>query len=298
MEFPPGANANGANNAADLDHGANANLTPSKTRAGAARHRRNSGRQQQQPLAAAAAAPPPIPSLPPPIPSLADTSAHFQPPQQPHPPPHPMFQHYHARDSPSVQPAANFLAPTSASAVSSATRRRATAAQGATANMAAATAVSPVAAAAASPSPVRARGRRGRQMPWDSDLSDMRRESAAVAKLNKLLSSTPAPACSYRVRRSVGMGTFSTVYLAEKKAEAAGAAPTHPEGDAAEASSKGEKSKQQQQRQQQQQPPHPERIAIKHLIPTSSPDRILMEVECLRLCHGQHVRFFHPTSRS
>jgi cell division control protein 7 len=63
----------------------------------------------------------------------------------------------------------------------------------------------------------------------------------------------------YTVRYPIGEGTFSTVYLAEKRIKG----------------EEGEKM---------------ERLAIKHLVPTSSPERIFMEVDCLRIADGkEHV---------
>ena len=62
---------------------------------------------------------------------------------------------------------------------------------------------------------------------------------------------------SLKVISAIGEGTFSTVYLAY---------PKHPKEEDAT----------------------PQRSAVKHIIPTSSPDRILTEVDCLRQAGGRH----------
>ena len=68
-------------------------------------------------------------------------------------------------------------------------------------------------------------------------------------KLKNLLQNFPDPCSSLDVIQCVGEGTFSKVFLVK-----------HQE----------------------------EKIAIKHLVPTASPDRILMEVECLKVAEGKH----------
>ncbi len=103
------------------------------------------------------------------------------------------------------------------------------------------------------------------------------KDSYQVSKLNRLLASCPSPASTYRVQRSIGFGTFSTVYLAEARKEATATATSTASPSSSLSSSKKNSNKSDL----------PDRVAIKHLIPTSSPDRILMEVECLRLANGQ-----------
>ncbi len=71
---------------------------------------------------------------------------------------------------------------------------------------------------------------------------------AQCVKLQDLLTMLPEPCPRLRVVKSIGQGTFSTVYLAKQ----------------------GE-----------------QKYALKHLVPTSSPDRILMEVDCLRRADGK-----------
>ena len=68
-------------------------------------------------------------------------------------------------------------------------------------------------------------------------------------KLKNLLQNFPDPCSSLDVVQCVGEGTFSKVFLVKHKEE---------------------------------------KIAIKHLVPTASPDRILMEVECLKVAEGKH----------
>ena len=85
--------------------------------------------------------------------------------------------------------------------------------------------------------------------------------SSVLARLQSLLESMPQPAPRYRVRRAIGQGTFSTVYLADAKLGV----------DSDVSDERNSVSE----------------IAVKHLVPTSSPDRILMEVECLRLAGGE-----------
>ena len=92
-------------------------------------------------------------------------------------------------------------------------------------------------------------------------------ESSAVTKLNHLLHSLSSPARDYSVLRSVGMGTFSTVYMAKREKEKDDKGNDNSKAPSASA--------------------FPPLVAIKHLIPTSSPDRILMELECLRLAGGK-----------
>lgn len=60
---------------------------------------------------------------------------------------------------------------------------------------------------------------------------------------------------------AIGEGTFSTVYLGKPKNSAG--------GEASASKADGE-------------------VALKHLIPTSSPERVLMEVDCLRIAQGRH----------
>lgn len=73
--------------------------------------------------------------------------------------------------------------------------------------------------------------------------------SQECQRLQNLLQRLPSPCPSLQVQKCVGEGTFSKVYLVKD----------------------GEK-----------------KLAIKHLVPTASPDRILMEVECLKSAEGKH----------
>ncbi len=81
------------------------------------------------------------------------------------------------------------------------------------------------------------------------------------------------------------MGTFSTVYLAELKKEPSSSASSVAASVASSprATATGARCR----ARFQDQDALPERVALKHLIPTSSTDRILMEVECLRRAGGK-----------
>lgn len=69
-------------------------------------------------------------------------------------------------------------------------------------------------------------------------------------KLQALLQYFPEASCgSLKVIKCVGEGTFSKVFLVK-------------DGD--------------------------KKIAVKHLVPTASPDRILMEIDCLKMAEGKH----------
>ena len=68
-------------------------------------------------------------------------------------------------------------------------------------------------------------------------------------RLESLLQNLPSPCPTLRVQKCVGEGTFSKVYLVKDNND--------------------------------------KKIAIKHLVPTASPDRILMEVECLKSAEGK-----------
>ena len=76
----------------------------------------------------------------------------------------------------------------------------------------------------------------------------------------------PGPCPALKLVKVVGEGTFSTVYLVKRDKEEDGTAKT----DMIKAD-----------------PTWRRWYAVKHLIPTSSPERILMEVECLRLSGGR-----------
>ena len=80
-----------------------------------------------------------------------------------------------------------------------------------------------------------------------------------LQNLQSLLDKMTGLATKYRARRHIGQGTFSTVYKAELKDNVETTADQVLE----------------------------KKIAIKHLIPTSSPDRVFIEVESLRLCNGE-----------
>ena len=85
-----------------------------------------------------------------------------------------------------------------------------------------------------------------------------------------------------RPLRSIGMGTFSTVYLAKlMRKEPVGALASPRSGSKHQHRSRSEHKQQQSL---------PEKVAIKQLVPTSGTDRILMEVECLRRAQGKEVR--------
>jgi len=68
-------------------------------------------------------------------------------------------------------------------------------------------------------------------------------------KIQKLLKNFPDPCPNLDVIQCVGEGTFSKVYLVKDQEK---------------------------------------KVAVKHLVPTASPDRILMEVECLKIAEGKH----------
>ena len=68
-------------------------------------------------------------------------------------------------------------------------------------------------------------------------------------KIQKLLKNFPNPCPNLDVIQCVGEGTFSKVYLVKDQEK---------------------------------------KVAVKHLVPTASPDRILMEVECLKIAEGKH----------
>ncbi len=85
----------------------------------------------------------------------------------------------------------------------------------------------------------------------------------------------------YHVRCSIGQGTFSTVFMAKEDREKLEELPNSAnmqKGHLRESLQKGAK------------PLPAKTVALKHLIPTSSPQRILTEVECLRLAGGLEVR--------
>ena len=65
-----------------------------------------------------------------------------------------------------------------------------------------------------------------------------------------MLQNFPEPCPSLNVIKCIGEGTFSKVYLVKDEAQ-------------------------------------DKKIAVKHLVPTASPDRILMEVECLKVAEGK-----------
>ena len=88
-----------------------------------------------------------------------------------------------------------------------------------------------------------------RHRPSKSPLPKDIVSSQDCQKLKDLLQNFPDPCSSLDVVQCVGEGTFSKVFLVK-----------HQE----------------------------EKIAIKHLVPTASPDRILMEVECLKVAEGKH----------
>ena len=77
------------------------------------------------------------------------------------------------------------------------------------------------------------------------------------ARLEQLLPQLPMPCPELRVIRGVGEGTFSTVFLVRKIQT-----PLSKPGKV-------------------------EQYAIKHLVPTACPDRVLTEVECLRMAGGE-----------
>ena len=74
-------------------------------------------------------------------------------------------------------------------------------------------------------------------------------QSQDCQKLQTLLQKFPSPCSRLDVVQCVGEGTFSKVYLVKDEEK---------------------------------------RIAVKHLVPTASPDRILMEIECLKIAEGKH----------
>ena len=85
-------------------------------------------------------------------------------------------------------------------------------------------------------------------------------------RLNNLLPNMPEPCPTLKLVKVVGEGTFSTVYLMKRDktmqgVENAGIVRNDPSWR--------------------------RWYALKHLIPTSSPERILMEIECLRLSNGR-----------
>ena len=74
--------------------------------------------------------------------------------------------------------------------------------------------------------------------------------SQECQKFQNLLKCFPDPCPNLDVLQCVGEGTFSKVYLVKDRQE--------------------------------------KKIAVKHLVPTASPDRILMEIECLKIAEGKH----------
>ena len=76
----------------------------------------------------------------------------------------------------------------------------------------------------------------------------------------------PTPCNSLKLIKVVGEGTFSTVYLVKRNIT---------------------KNEIENSNVIKHDPTWRRWYAVKHLIPTSSPERILTEVECLRLCSGQ-----------
>ena len=87
-----------------------------------------------------------------------------------------------------------------------------------------------------------------------------------ASRLKELLPNMPEPCPALKLFKVVGEGTFSTVYLVKR-----------------------EKSEQDLENVDNAKRTATWRrwYAVKHLIPTSSPERILMEVECLRLSNGR-----------
>ena len=76
-------------------------------------------------------------------------------------------------------------------------------------------------------------------------------QSQECLKFQNLLKCFPDPCPNLDVLHCVGEGTFSKVYLVKDH--------------------RLEK-----------------KMAVKHLVPTASPDRILMEIECLKIAEGKH----------
>ena len=89
---------------------------------------------------------------------------------------------------------------------------------------------------------------------YPSKSSSPRKEQPAPSpdclRLRSLLQNFPEPCPNLNVIKCVGEGTFSKVYLVKDAQD--------------------------------------KKIAVKHLVPTASPDRILMEVECLKIAEGKH----------
>ena len=87
-----------------------------------------------------------------------------------------------------------------------------------------------------------------------------------ASRLKDLLPNMPDPCPALKLVKIVGEGTFSTVYLVKR-----------------------EKREQDMENVDivKNDPTWRRWYAVKHLIPTSSPERILMEVECLRLSSGR-----------
>ena len=81
----------------------------------------------------------------------------------------------------------------------------------------------------------------------------------------ELLPIMPTPCSALKLIKSVGEGTFSTVYLVKRNIT---------------------KIDMNNSNMIRHDPTWRRWYAVKHLIPTSSPERILMEVECLRLSNG------------
>lgn len=86
-----------------------------------------------------------------------------------------------------------------------------------------------------------------------------------ASRLKELLPNMPDPCPALKLVKIVGEGTFSTVYLVKRDKKELGADDDIVKND----------------------PCWRPWYAVKHLIPTSSPERILIEVECLRLSSGR-----------
>ena len=84
-------------------------------------------------------------------------------------------------------------------------------------------------------------------------------------RLKEILPRMPAPCNALKLMKVVGEGTFSTVYLVRRNIS---------------------KNEMDNPNTIKRDPTWRRWYAVKHLIPTSSPERILMEVECLRLSSG------------
>lgn len=82
---------------------------------------------------------------------------------------------------------------------------------------------------------------------------------SGMVRLQRLINQMPLPTSAYTVQKHIGQGTFSTVYLATLKNDAKEefSAPSTQESTSREIN---------------------KQVALKHIIPTSGPDRILMEV--------------------